>query len=292
MFENLTVPQPKAIGGPSEADQTPVAADDSTQPLLPGMDVPPRFVEAPEPELNPATAPSFQTEPPPNELPTETAELADWKAALRSDFEKWLDNIDAIPVADSEEAPEMPDLCSFYEQLSAASVETRKANRRTAEAFSQWAETLARFESQLAPLRESTAQLAAVQPRENELPGAYCLVLAEFLDRMSRLAKAFESSPAKKSWWGGTDADWRRAWEAQRQGFAILVSHFEELLKKEGLTRIEVVGQPFDPTVMAAVAVEQDSSRPAQTVLEEIAPGYRRRGQLLRPAQVKVSARP
>jgi molecular chaperone GrpE (heat shock protein) len=106
-----------------------------------------------------------------------------------------------------------------------------------------------------------------------------------------RLAKAFQASPAKKSWWAGTDRAWRQAWQTQGQALAILVSHFEELLKKEGVTRITTAGQPFDPSVMTAVAAEPDETRPPQTVLEEIAAGYRRRGELLRPAQVKVSVR-
>jgi molecular chaperone GrpE (heat shock protein) len=224
---------------------------------------------------------------------TDADELAEWKAALRSDFESWLETLDQIPEIDSEEleGDETPDLFSFHQQLAIANTEARKANRRAAEAFSQWGETLARFESQLAPLRESAAQLAIVQSKENELPRAYCLLQVEFLDRMHRLAKAFASSPQKKSWWTGNHSAWRQAWETQRQGFTILLSHMEELLKKEGVTRIEAEGQPFDPTVMTAVAAVPDANRPAQTVLEEITPGYRRRGELLRPAQVKVSVR-
>ena len=40
---------------------------------------------------------------------------------------------------------------------------------------------------------------------------------------------------------------------------------------------------------MTAVATEPNQQRPPQTVLEEIAPGYSRQGELLRTAQVKVS---
>ena len=66
----------------------------------------------------------------------------------------------------------------------------------------------------------------------------------------------------------------------------------EELLKKEGVTRIDTLGQPFDPAVMTAIAAESDATRPPQTVLEELAAGYHRHGELLRPAQVKVSRQP
>jgi molecular chaperone GrpE (heat shock protein) len=246
----------------------------------------PRRSSAAESDAELEVEPETETEA---EAEEEDAELTEWKVALREQFESWLETIEAIPEADPSEEVDAPDLYSFYEQLAAANTETRKANRRTVEAFSQWGETLARFESQLAPLRETAAQLAAVQSKENELPRSHCLVLIELLDRMHRLARAFQATPQKKGWWSGNDPAWRQAWETQRQAFAILLSHFEEWLKKEGVARIEVMGQPFDPAVMTAVAAVPDAKRPAQTVLEEVAAGYRRRGELLRPAQVKVS---
>jgi hypothetical protein len=217
---------------------------------------------------------------------------SDWQSALRAEFDDWLTSIDASPIADPVEAEDLPDLYSFYEQLALANSETRQSNRRTAEAFGRWAETLARFESQLAPLRETTAQLLAAQPKNQELPRAHCLILIELLDRFYRITDAFSHPPARKSWWAGNATAWRQAWEKQRQGFAILVSHFEELLRKEAVARLEVRGKPFDVALMTAVATADDPQFPPQTVLEEILPGYTRRGELLRTAQVKVNSSP
>ncbi len=224
------------------------------------------------------------------------SELVEWKDALREDFETWLASLEVIPELDPEadSSSDAPDLYSFYEQFAAANAESRKSNRRTAEAISQWGETLLRFENSLTPLRETTAQLAAVQPKEGQMSRAHCLVLVEMLDRMHRLNRAFQSPPiAKKAWWGGGgDAAWRKAWESQHQALDILVSHVEGLLKQEGVTRLDTTGQPFDPAVMMAVAAEPDATRPPQTVLEELAAGYRRHGELLRAAHVKVTRKP
>lgn len=219
------------------------------------------------------------------------AELADWKAALRAEFEAWLADLDQIPAMEGEEGEEdlldSPDLYSFYEQWAAANTEARRGNRRMAEAFNQWGETLARFESDLRGQREQLQRLTAAAPAPDALSRRHCLALVELLDRLLRVEKAFAATPAS-SWWGGS-SPWRRAWESQRQAFAILLDHFQTLLKKEGVTRIETAGQTFDPTLMAAVASEPDASRPHQTVLEELAPGYRHGADVLRPAQVKVS---
>jgi hypothetical protein len=215
----------------------------------------------------------------------------DWKNELRRDFETWLASLDDIPETDGEEVDDAPDLYSFYEQFAAANSEWRKSNRRTAEAMSQWGETLARFESGLQPLRETTAQLLAAQPKEKEIPRAQCLMLVELFDRIQRLARAFATPPvASGSWWARrSDAAWRQAWEAQHQAIDILASHLDGLLRKAGVTRIETAGLLFDPTVMLAVAAEPDSTHPPQSVLEEVTAGYRRHDELLRPAHVIVS---
>ncbi len=216
-------------------------------------------------------------------------ELEAWKDALLDDFETWLEQVDAIPEPEEEEE-QSPDLYSFYEQLAAANAETRKANRRTAEVISQWGETLARFDESLSPLRQSVADLTAAQPKPDEMSRAHCLALIEVMDRLERIAASFQSTP-RTSWWAGKNAAWHEAWEAQRQGLAIVLGHLRDLLKNQGVTRLDSMGKPFDPSVMNAVAVDQDVSRPVQVVLEEIAPGYSRHDELLRLAQVKVSRR-
>ncbi len=226
------------------------------------------------------------SEAPPASLEAED-EAGDWKAALRRQFEAWLLDLDEITELEPDsEAPETPDLYSFYAQWTMANAEARKANRRTAEAFSQWGDTLGRFDGDLKLLREQLQRQAAAAPSEG-MSRSHCLFLAEWLDRLQRLARAF-AAPPPASWWGGAKS-WQQAWESQRQALDILLGHFESLLKKEGLAPIETIGRPFDPSTMTAVAAEPDNSLPDQTILEEIAPGYRLRGELLRVAQVKVS---
>ncbi len=244
------------------------------------------------PQIPPGPAAERTDAAPPR--PDDDAELVDWKDDLRRDFEVWLASIDEIsapPEDPGDAASDPPDLYSFYEQLAAASAESRKANRRTAEAMSQWGETLARFENGLQPLREAAAQLTAAQPVAGRMARAHCLILVELLDRMHRLAGAFASPPAaKRAWWGAAvDRAWRQSWEAQHQALDILVGHVEALLAREGVSRIATAEQPFDPAFMLAVAAEPDATRPPQTVVAEVAAGFLRDGELLRAAQVKVT---
>lgn len=224
--------------------------------------------------------------PPPDEP---LNDLADWKSRLRDDFERWLNTVDEVPwLREAElENGEPPDLYGFFEQLAILNTESRRANRRTAEAFSQWSETFARFAEQLDRVRDlATQSLSARGPAERP-SRAHSLALVEVLDRLQRIASAFDRTPAR-SWLGG-DAAWRRAWENQRQAFAIATDHLEALLRQEGVTRIETLGKPFDPHQMTAVAVEPTRQQPPQTVIEETARGYLCQGELLRVAQVKIA---
>jgi molecular chaperone GrpE len=59
-----------------------------------------------------------------------------------------------------------------------------------------------------------------------------------------------------------------------------------EALRKEGLERLDPVGNPFDPTEHDAVMHEEGDGDPE--VIDVMRAGYRWRGRLLRPAMVKV----
>jgi molecular chaperone GrpE len=59
-----------------------------------------------------------------------------------------------------------------------------------------------------------------------------------------------------------------------------------DTLSKEGLERSGAVGEPFDPTVHDAVAHAEGEDGPV--IDEVLRAGYRWRGQVLRPAMVKV----
>jgi molecular chaperone GrpE len=59
-------------------------------------------------------------------------------------------------------------------------------------------------------------------------------------------------------------------------------------LEKEGLERIDPKGVAFDPAEAEAV-IHEPGEGGEQTVAEVLRPGYRWRGQVLRPAMVKVT---
>lgn len=73
------------------------------------------------------------------------------------------------------------------------------------------------------------------------------------------------------------------------KGIYMIRAQMEDILKRHGLTRIEVKqGDRFNPSVMEAIA-ETESELPEGSVVEEIETGYRLYDKVLRPARVKVS---
>lgn len=77
--------------------------------------------------------------------------------------------------------------------------------------------------------------------------------------------------------------------EGLASGVRLTHRNFLRALEQAGIERLESVGQPFDPALHEAVATLADEEAAPETVLREIAPGYRFRGTLLRPAKVVVA---
>jgi molecular chaperone GrpE len=101
--------------------------------------------------------------------------------------------------------------------------------------------------------------------------------IGQFVDVLDNLDRAIESIE------NNFDAD------SVLQGIILLRSRLVQLLRQEGLEKIFVGGQPFDPTHSEAAAIEPvDNEADDNIVLQELQRGYMLRGALLRPARVVV----
>jgi hypothetical protein len=73
------------------------------------------------------------------------------------------------------------------------------------------------------------------------------------------------------------------------RGLELLLLRVRRQMAEAGVDRIEVVHQPFDPESMRAIDTVADASMPAGIVTEELRPGYRLHGAVLRAADVRVA---
>lgn len=75
------------------------------------------------------------------------------------------------------------------------------------------------------------------------------------------------------------------AQHSQDQNLQISVKQFEDILKAEGIIKIETEGCDFDPATMECVTTEEGQEN---KVTAELQAGYMLGNKLLRPARVKV----
>ena len=76
---------------------------------------------------------------------------------------------------------------------------------------------------------------------------------------------------------------------AYRKGVELIHGKLHDLLRKQGLTPIEVIGKDFDPNVHQAVVHEESPAHRDGEVIGELRKGYMLGDRLLRPAMVKVA---
>ena len=77
-----------------------------------------------------------------------------------------------------------------------------------------------------------------------------------------------------------------------RKGFELIRRQLWEALAKQGLSRIESVGQEFNPHMHHAIERVETSEYADGTVIGEMQPGYTFHEKVLRPAMVRVASAP
>ncbi len=214
---------------------------------------------------------------------------SDWntlKSEIERNFQQWLGELTEIPQISLP--PEAPDIYSFYQELCVFRNELRVGGRRNQEVLTRFGESLSDFQNIITGLQNRLYQM----DKEKAEPGAASskplfIALANVLERLERLRRRLDSPPKKTFF--QNDTNWRNAWNGFKDGFDIAYSYFDSLLIKEGITRMETTGKPFDPSCMAAVAVDYREIYPENLVVEEISPGFLYNGNIIKLAEVKIT---
>ena len=85
-------------------------------------------------------------------------------------------------------------------------------------------------------------------------------------------------------------ADRTKDYESMVRGVEMVYGELLEVLKREGLERIDSLHQPFDPELHEAV-MHAEGEGDEIVVLDEMRPGYKLGGRVIRPAMVKVGSK-
>ncbi|MCX5716379.1 MAG: nucleotide exchange factor GrpE [Candidatus Omnitrophica bacterium] len=117
----------------------------------------------------------------------------------------------------------------------------------------------------------------ARKEREDLIKYSSEVFILELLQIVDNFERAFQA------------ADQTQDFKALHQGVEMILKQVQEFLKEKGVKKIEAVGQPFDPHKHEAMEFAVCEDKPADTVVEELQPGYELNGKIIRPARVKVS---
>ncbi len=76
------------------------------------------------------------------------------------------------------------------------------------------------------------------------------------------------------------------------EGMSMIQSQLYSILYQAGIRPIEAMGKKFNPIEHEAVAFEETSDQPEDTVTAELQRGYKLQDQVLRPTLVKIARAP
>jgi molecular chaperone GrpE len=75
------------------------------------------------------------------------------------------------------------------------------------------------------------------------------------------------------------------------QGVEMVYAKLQEILRSEGVERIDAEGKPFDPELHEALLQGEDQGDGEPFVSDVLRTGYRLKGRVIRPSGVKVARR-
>lgn len=76
--------------------------------------------------------------------------------------------------------------------------------------------------------------------------------------------------------------------KAVQEGVDIIQNQIQAFLNDIGIERIKTIGEKFDPHAHEAIEVEESKDKEDGLIVNELKPGYRFNGRLLRPASVRI----
>ncbi len=146
------------------------------------------------------------------------------------------------------------------------------------------ADTRAKGEEHLYNWQRSAADFANYKRRTEEERSAAtrfsaALLIGKLLSVLDDFDRALESVPAD-------------AHDAWIEGVQLVERKLRSVLESEGVTPIDVVGRPFDPNLHEAVAHEETTDHPDNSVIGEVQRGYMLHDRVLRPSLVRVANNP
>lgn len=208
-----------------------------------------------------------------------------WKQKALDDFTAWLAELPAA-APDGEPAPQGVDLYTMLTEFAALrqDIKLQARQQRTTlrgqESLAERLQTIAeQFDARIAHLDRVHDALRRRIEETTVLP------FLDIRDALVRGETAARAAARQRGFWRRRS----RGIDAVVEGYAMALRRFDRALERLGIQPVAALGQPFDAACMRAVEQRQVRDQAQGIVIEEIAGGFLRAGEVLRTAQVVVN---
>jgi molecular chaperone GrpE len=108
-------------------------------------------------------------------------------------------------------------------------------------------------------------------------------LISQLVETLDNFQRALDSASRSNSTNSSGDFD------SFHKGVELIYQHFKDILAKEGLKEIKVIGEPFDPHLHEAVMQQESDKFPDGIVMDEISKGYILNDKVIKHSKVIVS---
>ncbi|MHB1413822.1 MAG: nucleotide exchange factor GrpE [Chloroflexota bacterium] len=185
--------------------------------------------------------------------------------AIRGIRNMWFDDFEDMGGRRRRRAPED---CEDAERRAAELQQRLEESNKQSEEYKALAQ---RLQADFLNFKRRTEQEREEQARQSQ--AGLMLKLLPLLDDFERAMDSLRADVAGLHW---------------VQGVGHIYRKMQAILESEGLTRIEALGQDFDPRLHEAITYEQVGEDEDGKVLSVLQNGYKLRDRVIRPAMVKV----
>ena len=205
---------------------------------------------------------------------------------ILDDFARWFRELPyaaASPVAD--EAANDWDLHAIFAETAALRREVALQNREQSKSIRQFDKATENYQRSVEEFRARKTEVAELARQVTSDVEDRCLT--RFLDVMDALERGqFAVRDLRKGSWliGRRNA----STEAIAEGYEMALRRMTRLLADHDVRRVETEAVEFDPGCMNAIESRPSGKEEDGTVAEVYQTGYRRRGKVLRYAEVAV----
>lgn len=208
------------------------------------------------------------------------------KERLLDQFRTYLDGIETLPELTADSGSEQADLYSVFVELAAVRNEVRAEARLLKEALDQFRGVFGTLQSSHITLEHELKRAQAdARERAQSLLRPLLLDLLDLRDRLNAVLRQPATPPRFLDRWRKP----RATTESWHYGLGITSRRLDRILADRGVSRMDLVGQRFDPHVARAVGTAQATEVAPGVVLEEVRAGYLWNDDVLRTAEVIVS---